>query len=393
MGENSVRVINEDFEKALKDGILKPVTEMVKNSDNLLMCFRGKYINVYYRGHSLFKIEQMLNKKNPYYKVFFNFNHARYTKEWNEVLVQLEAIGYSLNHKSHDVNNKDNIVSACVDKETIQFFWNKSEIILCKLIDDFFSVEEDKSYDYFKRYKVKNKNKFIEKQCQQKILINNNINFKMDKSNWFCLDMEYVMKRENSSEDSFGRFDLIAISKKQRGEKHKIALIELKCGTSAFSDFSDKFEKQFANDNKSFHNGETPVQKIGSGILGHVYDYIRYLNSDKFKTVLKKEVINILNNYNELGLINNFKRIEEDDIDDIPNVYFITLENKDDKCRETMKKYLCKCKGASKYNVEEVLGIDITKRNSVFNPIFLFAEDDGSNIIDIIEDPSYKKGL
>lgn len=376
MGENSVRVINEDFEKALKDGILKPVTEMVKNSDNLLMCFRGKYINVYYRGHSLFKIEQMLNKKNPYYKVSFNFNHARYTKEWNEVLVQLEAIGYSLNHKNHSINNKDNIVYAYVDKENIKFSWDKSRIILCKLIDDFFSVEEDKLYDYFKMCEVKNKNKFIEKECQQKIFINNNINFKMDKSNWFCLDMEYVMKRENSNEESFGRFDLIAISKKEYGEKYKIALIELKCGTSSFAGFSDEFKTHFANDNKSFYNGETPVKKIGSGILGHAYDYIRYLNSDKFKIILKKEVINILNNYNELGLINTFKRIEEEDIDDIPNVYFITLENKEDKCKEKIKKYLYKFKGASKYNVEEVLGIDITKSNSVFNPIFLFAEDD-----------------
>lgn len=337
------RGLESNIIEALKSSSLLPLisNDNFKIDEKLFLGIRNNYFNLYYKGASIAKVTLKNNK-----------------------------LCFSIAEKYISLDN-DSKYKSISEEEFI------NNVDKYKTNIDKFQVEKGK----------------MEKIAQQRILINNNINFKMGKSNWFCLDMEYVMERENNSEDSFGRFDLIAISKKQSGEKHKIALIELKYGTSAFSDFSDEFKKQYANDNKSFYNGKIPVKKIGSGILGHAYDYIRYLNSGKYKTALKKEIINILNNYNELGLINSFERIEEDDIDDIPNVYFITLENKNDKCSKTMKNYLCRCKDASKYNVEEVLGIDITKSNDVFNPIFLFAEDDGSNIIDMIEEPSYKKGL
>jgi len=268
---NNVRVINEDFKIALEGGILKPVTEMVKNSGNLLMCFRGKYINVYYRGHSLFKIEQMGKEDYYYYKVSFDFNHARFTKEWDKVLELLEAIGYSLNHKNHDICNKKNKVSAIVDPEDIDF-WNKSKEIFSKLIDDYFSVDEDKLYDYFKICKIINKNKFIEKQRQQKIAMSNT---NCD-NGYFIYDIEYTQARDSKEEKNSGRFDMLAMRFENKVPV-ELVLIELKSTKSACTS--------------------------GSGIKKHYEDLTEYSNNLHYINVRKREAIAIFNLYSSLNII------------------------------------------------------------------------------------------
>jgi len=268
--KNNVRVINEDFKKALMDGILKPVTEMVKNSDNLLMCFRGKYINVYYRGHSLFKIEQM-GKQNYYYKVFFNFNHARYTKEWKQILKQLEAIGYSLNHEDFDINNSSNIISANADEKIIDF-WNTSKILLSKLIDDYFSLGDSNLYDYLKMCKDPQKKKHIEKQRQQKIaMANTNCD-----NGYFIYDMEYTQARDSKKEENLGRFDMLAMRFENKVPV-ELVLIELKSTERACTS--------------------------NSGIEKHYNDLIKYINNQDYMEVRKKEAIDIFNIYYSLDLI------------------------------------------------------------------------------------------
>lgn len=276
--ENSTRVINELFEEALRKGILEPVTQMVRDNNDLIMCFRGKYINIYYRGHSLFRIEQMGHKKHPYYKVFFNFNHARYTENWEEVLEQLEAIGYSLNHKNHDIRNKENIVSAIV-KLPNRDFWNKSKIILSKLIDDYFSVDDNKLYDYLKMCKDENKRKHIEKQRQQKIAI---ANTNCD-NGYFIYDIEYTQARNSKDEKNSGRFDMLALRVENKIPV-ELVLIELKSTESACTS--------------------------NSGINKHYEDLKQYSNNLEYMKVRKKEAIGIFNTYSSLNII-SANKIEE----------------------------------------------------------------------------------
>ncbi|RII33088.1 hypothetical protein D2A34_19875 [Clostridium chromiireducens] len=279
--ENSKREINPDFANELKEGILEPVTQMVKNNDDLIMFFRGKYINIYYRGHSLFRIEQLGHKKNPYYKVFFNFNHARYTEDWEEVLQQLEAIGYSLNHSIQ--HNKENIVSTIVKSANIDF-WNKSKIIFSKLIDDFFSIEEDKLYDYFNMCKNINKNKFIEKQRQQKIaIINNNCD-----NGYFIYDIEYTQARNSKDEKNSGRFDMLAL-KFENKVPIELVLIELKSTESACTS--------------------------NSGVDKHYKDLKDYINNHNYMRIRKEEAICIFNLYSDINIFSADKIEEAENLD------------------------------------------------------------------------------
>lgn len=281
--ENSVRKINMEFARALKEGILEPVTQMVKDNNDLIICFREKYINIYYRGHSLFRIQQMLNRKFPYYKVFFNFNHGRYTKDWNMILQKLESIGYSLNHKNYDLKNKEHVVSAVIDKVDPDF-WNESRIILSKLIDDYFSADDDKLYDYLKMCNDQNKRKHIEKQRQQKIAIaNNNCD-----NGYFIYDIEYTQARNSKNEENSGRFDMLAMRFENKVPV-ELALIELKSTEAACTS--------------------------NSGLDKHYEDLKKYINNSLYIKVRKKEAIDIINTYSYLNIISANKIEEEVDLE------------------------------------------------------------------------------
>ena len=234
MGNNSsdVRVISEDFLKALKDGVLSTLTEMVKNNSNLIMCFRDGYINVYYKGHSVFKITEQ--KKN--FKVEFNWGHARYTDEnrRNSFKKELEENAVIV------IEDKDKNKYTAVfylpkngnDKE--KFDCNSIEriaTIYINLIDDFF--EEGSVRDYFKvengepQSKVSKKD-LTEKRHQQRLF-----------SEYFCtnkeylfLDMEYAIPRKNKKEPNYGSPDCIAL-KMDNGMPVAIMLVEVKSTKAA----------------------------------------------------------------------------------------------------------------------------------------------------------------
>lgn len=52
------RVVSEAFADDLKDGKLSPLLSRIKEDDTLMLALRGGYINIYYRGGNLLKIEQ-----------------------------------------------------------------------------------------------------------------------------------------------------------------------------------------------------------------------------------------------------------------------------------------------------------------------------------------------
>jgi len=101
-----------------------------------------------------------------------------------------------------------------------------------------------------------------EKASQQEIMLKVNNN---PDSEYSIIDMEYV--RQNCP---FGRFDLIAVSRKPgSGGKHKIAIIELKYGRSAFA-------TAWKKENKA--EGKNP---FGSGIVGHAFNLNCFINEAK----------------------------------------------------------------------------------------------------------------
>ncbi len=172
-----------------------------------------------------------------------------------------------------------------------------------------------------------------EKICQQWIINSNNSN---PNSKWYYADMEYtdgVLPREKR----FGRFDLIAVRKEKIKDKYPVALIELKVGKKAFSggkttgnsqEKKEKIKKAYMELKKDLYTDPLTIYPVrfGSGMVSHVADFLRYLNSKEELYIerLKKEIIYSIKSHQGLGVLDNelFKNIKESDLSDRPDVYF-----------------------------------------------------------------------
>lgn len=77
-GKSKMRALSEQFMYDLKnpDGMLHPILERVKNDQTLMLAIRQDKINIYYRGGSLLRIEQLKYS----YKTFFNPNYYKESK-------------------------------------------------------------------------------------------------------------------------------------------------------------------------------------------------------------------------------------------------------------------------------------------------------------------------
>lgn len=238
--------------------------------------------------------------------------------------------------------------------------------------------------------------KKIEKICQQWIISNTNLD---EENDWYYIDMEYANQGTN-----IGRFDMVAISKQKISGKHAVRLIELKVGKDSYSGYwideenngritscSDEVKKNKMLKNVKRHKDIKKDPSLlftnedlsfGSGIVGHIIDYLRFLQNKEYYTQLKKNIISILGCYKELN-INEVPNIKsENELEDNPKIIFALYthcpeaSNKDTiknqasigipKLKEQLKKFLFNSKGASKYNLESALdGIRIN--NNDFN--------------------------
>lgn len=247
-----------------------------------------------------------------------------------------------------------------------------------------------------------------EKIVQQSMVCANNENTNTD---WFCIDMEYVMSQTDRSQLKFGRFDIVAITKKKQktNGKYGVALIELKHGQKAYygltKPYKDITDKNIIKDIISLKYTQKKI--FGSGIVGHVYDYLQYLtygegvgNVEKsYKTpyeLLKNEIVKIVQ------LSKNFAiecpiqgNITVDEIEEKPKVYFITVGvDNCEKAQELMRKFIFNDAKSSYVNVQLVLKEENIKRMRDYDFNFYFSEankfGDEEIIKDIINDKSYK---
>lgn len=219
----------------------------------------------------------------------------------------------------------------------------------------------------------KNKN---EKMAQQNLLINNNKNIDSD---YYFTDMEY-----SCPGIGYGRFDYVALTKKRnQNGKFQLALVELKYGTGAFKTSGYKYGR------------------YGSGIVGHAYNFSRFVfgvnDNNKFNrenigkenletlTFLRKETINILNNKMQLGLLDPntcriFSGIKEEDIDIEENsieTLLITLGCIDiERAKSSIRNYLG-VTGKADPTVQKLIGEN--KISNKFKLKCLVTKDKGLN--------------
>ncbi len=271
-------------------------------------------------------------------------------------------------------------------------------------------------YESATREDVKTRRYYKEKRCQHQIILKNNLN---DLSDWYCVDMEYVLQRKDASEDSYGRFDIVAISKhiNPKSQKYDVALIELKVDSGAFDSkgkktkttvetWSEAVDTLWRKGKKvTLQNRE--INKFGSGILGHFSDYVRYMASDGFNK-LKREICNIISNKRTLGLCAEdlFADLDVEKISEVPQIVFL-IYARDEKESSLITKFNNRVNCGCKYSIGNVWDkniIDEYKRNSIIKYIIkqypftnkevldfrLFSDVEISEAKNIFDEEAYK---
>lgn len=326
--------MEKDYSRGIDDNFIdlmmenQMIMKCLKERDEkkLFLGIRNGYCNIYYKGVSVVKIEQRGKK-----------------------LLGKTAQEYA-SHLSKDImkdqnSNKNGYITIPLDVGIFD--------LIIKGID---GCLEDGS----------GKSKKLEKQCQQNIIVENN-NLAGD-SKWFCVDMEYTMQRETSEITNYGRFDIIAVSKERAEDsgKYKVALIELKVGNSSFKGISQDFQKKVQDKKITLPLNVSYKEKIGSGILGHFSDYVRYLADPIRFDKLKKEILTIINNYKQLKILpDDILQLTDEDFEMHPEVVFLTYsgDKNIESIKGSFKRYLLNCvPGCSQYNVQDIWEETITRK-------------------------------
>lgn len=261
-----MRGISEKFLSDLKGGNLYTFLEAVKQDDTLCLEIRNDYINIYYRGGNMFRIEQ----KSNYYDITFDFNYCR-----------------------HDaaISKYESILRA---NQTLKEWADSIPYIKAEM--DLWLYEHPK----------------LEREYQQLILRDNNCSSIAGDTDYFIADIEYA-NNENGS-----RFDLLGIkwpsisSARKKADSPSLTVMELKYGDGALSGtagivkhFND-MHKFFSNLNKVenlYKETETMFnQKVELGLISGTSKIITldrtskpeflllFANHKPIKSVLKREI-------------------------------------------------------------------------------------------------------
>jgi len=250
------------------------IKELARDSE-LLLAIRENYINIYYMGGSLAKIG--FDKQG---EVYFEV-HEKYLGKSSEGYERLSL----KKHKENLVKIKENIKNIA--------FSNKLQ-------------------------NSKNKKNTREKVCQQWIINQNNTH----NSEWYYVDMEYMIKG-----NPLGRFDMIAIKKKADvNGKHQVALVELKVGSGAYGSTGGM---KLGDDSLYNYQTKDTYVSFGSGLVGHLCDYMRYLNTEYYEEMLKEEIVSQIKAFIQMEIVSCDDAIGKianaDMLSDKPEVYFVSF--------------------------------------------------------------------
>ena len=174
------RHLNDTLFDALKTGVLSPLLEAVKSDDTLDLECRGNYLNIYYRGGSLFKVTE----KDGQFEFYFD---SQYCTSRSENLASTPCLEFAVRN-----------------------------IPIYKQAMDWWFHEHPK----------------YEREFQQVIVRENNSHGKISSAtDYYIADIEYV--------DGNARFDMVGLKWMSKGyirkdsSKISLALIEVKYGDGA----------------------------------------------------------------------------------------------------------------------------------------------------------------
>lgn len=232
-----MRELSDSFMKKLQ-GEWKPLLEYILSDSELDLQIRDNYINVYYQGGNILKI----NPRSFYIDEFYFYKDCAKKRK---TPLQEEA-------KSGNVKAK-NIIAELVDKRDCLLSPLQSHQLDKSVAAEYFQKAKKIMRDWEKTLNEQLGISHAEKQEQQQIALANRKN-----TDYVVLDLEYAVSTDPSSSFKYNgsvedkkrpRFDIIAIHKGQ------LIVIELKKGLNALEgksgieDHIDSYECTIGRDN------------------------------------------------------------------------------------------------------------------------------------------------
>jgi len=270
-----LRRLSESFIESLlsSDGVLSPLLERIKRDDTLMLSIRDGYINVYYRGGNILKLEE---RNRGSYSAYFNREYNKF----GEPEIDLPII----------INAQD---------ETKQ--WVDSLQALKGTMDMYLSAYPKPEREY-----------------QQIIARENNFSSVSNKTEYFVTDIEFA------DSDLSARLDILALrwlaSERKSTNKFRLGLIEMKYGDGALGGKSgllkhlEDFDSLLSDPRKCRALIETAESQFNQldklGLLN--FNRIENWTDIKIDPEHKPEVIFVLANHNPRSTV--LKSILEDPI-------------------------------------------------------------------------------
>ena len=250
------RAISDSFYRDLKTGCLSDILKAVHNDTTLIMELRGKAVTIYYRGGALFTITEGTDG----YSATYNSAYWKIKKKYPELTESPEI--------------KDCVEKIALYKDQIDFH-------------------------------MANSKRTLEKQCQQNIVLENNILGQVSAEangttgDYFILDIEYPYK---DGEGTDARFDIVALNFPSTGPKRKkrdnlgISIVEVK-----------------------YYDGSMDGR---SGVQKHIKDYLGFIQSEEYHDMCR-DMEKVFYQKCMLGLIPSYTtRLKKDE-----SYYNITIDD------------------------------------------------------------------
>lgn len=190
-----MRSLSGDFLDDLKNGLLQPILERVRQDNTLMLAIRDGYINIYYRGGNILRLREQSKGK---YKPAFDSQYNKFSKTIPDLPTEIK--------NPNDVR-----------------IWIESFPSLKEIMDFYFSAHPKP-----------------EREFQQLVARENNDSTISNESEYFISDIEFA------DSELGARFDILAIrwlaSQRKKGSKCKPAFIEMKYADGALDGTAGLFK-------------------------------------------------------------------------------------------------------------------------------------------------------
>lgn len=301
------RTISPTFAEDINHGVLTDLLDIIKKDNELIICFRKDYANVYYKSHSVFKIEEQATK----YKFTFNLGHARYVDTFERIENEVKKFGIEAKKNSKTEKGETKYSYSAIfsirKNEDCNVNFNSIINIYKRYIDNFF--RGGTRNDLFENVS-RNTNSLREKRHQQVLYSKYS-----DSSREFLFyDMELSLPKPKENTDEYktikqeigthitGAPDCLAV-RLENGVVSKIVLVEVKSTREACA-------------------GEHGIKK-------HDEDFNKIIDCSYYRKFIAESMKETLKLYIDNGICGNIEIPETigGEKDDFEILYFFTHDD------------------------------------------------------------------